>query len=75
VLSQALLALERLDEVEDLLDEAVAAHPDDPFLALQQARLEQARGRDAAARDAYRRALALEPNLAEARQGLAALEE
>jgi tetratricopeptide (TPR) repeat protein len=75
VLSQALLALERLDEAEALLDEAVAAHPDDPFLALQQARLEQARGRPAAARDAYRRALALEPNLAEARQGLAALEE
>ncbi len=75
VLSQALLALERLDEAEALLGEATAAHPDDPFLALQQARLAEARGRPAAARDAYRRALALEPNLAEARQGLAALEE
>lgn len=75
IMANALISLERWDEAGELLDQAVAQHPKDPFLALQAARLLAARGEAAAARDEFIRALSLEPNLEEARAGLAALEQ
>ncbi len=74
IMASALSALERWEEAVELLDQAVAQHPKDPFLALQSARMLAARGETAAARDEFIRALSLEPNLEEARVGLADLE-
>jgi tetratricopeptide (TPR) repeat protein len=75
IMARALIALKRWDEAGQLLTEAVEQHPKDPFIALQAARLHTAQGANAAARDEFIRALSLEPNLEEARAGLAALEE
>jgi tetratricopeptide (TPR) repeat protein len=75
IMAKALISLERWKEAAALLEQAVIQHPKDPFLALQTARLLAARNESAAARDEYIRALSLEPNLEEARAGLAALEE
>lgn len=75
IMAGALTALQRLDEAARLLEEAVGQHPEDPFLALQLARLQVERGEITAARDEFIRALSLEPNLEEARAGLAALDE
>jgi tetratricopeptide (TPR) repeat protein len=72
--AQALTALGRLEEAVETLRQALAAHPQDPFLAVQMGKLEAARGQSAAARDEFRRALALEPNLQAAKEGLAALD-
>jgi Flp pilus assembly protein TadD len=63
-----------LEEAVETLRQALAAHPQDPFLAVQMGKLEAARGQSAAARDEFRRALALEPNLQAAKEGLAALD-
>jgi tetratricopeptide (TPR) repeat protein len=75
IMANALISLERWEEAAALLEQAVAQHPKDPFLALQAARMWAGRGEAAAARDEYVRALSLEPNLEEARAGLAALDE
>lgn len=75
IMARALISLKRWKEATDLLSQAVAQHPQDPFIALQSARLHAAQDDVAAARDEYIRALSLEPNLEEARAGLAALEE
>ncbi|CAO0822765.1 Tetratricopeptide repeat protein [Desulfarculales bacterium] len=75
VLAQALAALDRCEEAAQLLRLGVAEHSGDTFLALQLARVEEARGQTEAAREEYRRALSLEPNLQAAREGLAALEQ
>lgn len=75
IMARALISLKHWDEAKELLSEAVAQHPQDPFIALQYARLHAAQEDIAAARDEFVRALSLEPNLEEARAGLAALEE
>ncbi|KMY66545.1 hypothetical protein AAU61_15490 [Desulfocarbo indianensis] len=75
IVASVLNSLRRFEEAASLLGEAVALHPHDPFLALQLARLQAARGEVAAARDEYIRALSLEPNLEEARLGLAELDD
>ncbi len=75
VMAQALVGLERLDEARELLEEAVEHHQQDPFLALALARVLRDQGRAQAARDQYVRALGLEPNLEDAKQELAELEE
>ena len=74
VTAQALVSLGKLEEAAETLRQAQAAHPQDPFLALQMGKVEAARGQKAAARDEFWRALALEPNLQAAKEGLAALE-
>jgi tetratricopeptide (TPR) repeat protein len=75
IMARALISLNHWDEAQDLLAQAVTQHPQDPFIALQSARLHAAQSDVAAARDEFVRALSLEPNLEEARAGLAALEE
>jgi len=75
IMARALISLKRWDEAAGLLGQAVDQDPKDPFIALQSARLHVARGAIASARDEFIRALSLEPNLEEARAGLAALQE
>jgi tetratricopeptide (TPR) repeat protein len=74
-MAQALVGLDRLDEARELLEEAISRHRRDPFLALALARVLRDQGRSEAARDQYVRALGLEPNLEDAKQELAELEE
>lgn len=75
VLARALLELGRHPEALWLLRDAVEEHPQEPHLALLLGRAEEGLGHHQAAREQYGRALSLEPNLEEARAGLARLDQ
>jgi tetratricopeptide (TPR) repeat protein len=75
-LSDAADALRSLGRAEDgiaALDQALAAHPEDPRLHSRLAALLRQRGDSERAGEHYRRALELAPGQREARRGLAAL--
>ncbi|RJX33642.1 MAG: tetratricopeptide repeat protein [Desulfarculus sp.] len=75
VLARALLALGRHPEAMWLLRDAVEEHPQEPHLALLLGQAEEGLNHPEEARQHYGRALTLEPNLEEARAGLARLEQ
>ncbi|MEW5913779.1 MAG: tetratricopeptide repeat protein [Thermodesulfobacteriota bacterium] len=74
VLARSLLALGRLPEALWLLRDAAEEHPQEPHLALLLGQAEEGLSHPEEARQHYGRALSLEPNLEEARAGLARLE-
>lgn len=73
--ASVLVKLGRLTDAAELLADAAELHRSDPFVLVHWGRVERMRGDNAAARDLMLKALALSPNLDEARQALADLDQ